>query len=119
MPGTIIPAIAFFGVAQLSSDQKYLSIALITAAVAMVEVAIIGGYTYSTMDLAPNFIGILSGINNTIGLASGFIIPVIISLLTSDVSFAVIHVKYSPIKLCSCSIFVTKLGNYCTMEPRV
>lgn len=49
-------------------------------------VAWIGGYAFSLLDMAPDYVGVLQGINNTIGLAPGFIMPVVISAMTPNVS---------------------------------
>ncbi len=36
------------------------------------------------MDMAPDYVGVLQGINNTIGLTPGFMMPVIIAALTPN-----------------------------------
>lgn len=76
-----------FAVSQLPPEQKYLIMILITIGYSLYEVAWMGGFSFSFLDLAPDYVGILQGINNTIGLAPGFIMPVVISALTADVSF--------------------------------
>ncbi len=86
--GTIIPAVLMFTISQiLSADSKYLIIILITIGYALNEVAWMGGFYFDMMDIAPDFVGILQGINKTIGLAPGFIIPMVISALTPDVLY--------------------------------
>ena len=72
---------------QLTSQHKYLIISLITIGYSLTEFAVMGGYNFAMMDIAPDFLGILNGINKTISLAPGFIIPLIISALTPDVIF--------------------------------
>lgn len=74
-----------FVVSQLPSDQKYVIIGLITIGYALYEVAWMGGFSFSLLDIAPDYVGILQGINNTIGLMPGFIMPVVISKLTPEV----------------------------------
>ena len=75
-----------FVASQINSDQKYLIISLITIGFSLAEVATMGGFNFSLMDVAPEYIGVLQGLNLTIGLTPGFIVPVIISLLTPMVS---------------------------------
>lgn len=75
-----------FVASQLSSEHKYLIISLITISYSLTEFAVMGGFGYAMIDLAPDYLGILQGINKTIGLAPGFIIPLIVSALTSHVN---------------------------------
>ncbi len=75
-----------FAVSQLPPEKKYIIIGLITIGYSMYEVAWMGGFCFSLLDLAPDYVGILQGINNTIGLMPGFIMPVVISVLTPEVS---------------------------------
>jgi hypothetical protein len=83
--GTLFPAILMFTVSQLSPDQKYIIIGLITIGYALCEVTWMGGFSFAFMDMAPDYVGIIQGINNTIGLMPGFIVPVVISNLTPGV----------------------------------
>ena len=75
-----------FAVSQVDSDRKYLIIALITVALSLSEVTNVAGFGSILMEIAPNYMGILQGINNSLGLAPGFIMPVVISALTPDVT---------------------------------
>lgn len=86
--GTIIPAAFMFVVSQLdpSTHGKYLIMALITIGYAIDEVAVMGGFSFCLLDIAPDFVGTLQGINGTIGFTAGFIIPMIVAVLTPDVS---------------------------------
>lgn len=59
---------------------------MITIGYSLNEFAIMGGYWYAMMDIAPDFVGILQGLNKTLGLAPGFIIPPIIAALTPNVT---------------------------------
>ena len=74
-----------FAVSQVSSDQKYVIIGLITIGYALYEVAWMGGFCFSLLDIAPDYVGILQGMNNTIGLMPGFMMPVVIASLTPNV----------------------------------
>ncbi|EFX89865.1 hypothetical protein DAPPUDRAFT_309475 [Daphnia pulex] len=82
--GTLFPAIMMFTVSQLPPDKKYVIIGLITIGYALYEVAWMGGFSFAFMDMAPDYVGIIQGINNTIGLMPGFIMPVVISNLTPE-----------------------------------
>ena len=84
--GTIIPAALMFAVSQMNPDEKYAIISLITVGFGFHEVAVMGGFAFVLLDIAPDFVGILQGINNTIGLTPGFIIPAVVSALTPEVS---------------------------------
>ena len=70
---------------QLTPEHKYFIISLITIGYSLTEFAVMGGYNFAMMDIAPDYFGILQGINKTISLAPGFIIPLIISALTHHV----------------------------------
>lgn len=83
--GTLIPAAMMFAVSQMNPEEKYAIISLITVGFGFHEVAVMGGFAFVLLDIAPDFVGILQGINNTIGLAPGFIIPMIVSALTPEV----------------------------------
>lgn len=48
--------------------------------------AVMGGLLLSFLDMAPDFVGILVGLARTIGSATGFIIPSLISFMTPNVS---------------------------------
>jgi len=82
--GTVTAAAAMFGVSQMGADQKYLIVALIAIGMSLAEVANVGGFKIVLMDVAPSFMGILQGINNSIGLTPGFIMPVVITVLTPN-----------------------------------
>ena len=83
--GTVIPAAMMFTVSQLGPDQKYLIIAFITIGLSLSEATFVAGFGNVLMDVAPNYMGILLGINNTLGLTSGFIMPLVIAALTPNV----------------------------------
>jgi len=75
-----------FAVSQVEPGQKYLIIALITVGLALTEVTYVAGYGIVLMDVAPNFMGVLQGINNSLGLSPGFIMPMVIAALTPNAS---------------------------------
>ena len=80
------PAAMCFAVFNMNSDHKYLIISLITIGVSLTEVTMMGGFYYALMDVAPEYSGILQGIKNTVGLSTGFIVPMIVSFLTPTVN---------------------------------
>ena len=82
---------------QLTPEHKYFIISLITIGYSLTEFAVMGGYNFAMMDIAPDYFGILQGINKTISLAPGFIIPLIISALTPHVIMFFILSKLSRI----------------------
>jgi len=84
--GTLGPAAMMFAVFNMNSDHKYLIISLITIGVSLTEVTMMGGFYYALMDVAPEYSGILQGIKNTVGLSTGFIVPMIVSFLTPTVN---------------------------------
>lgn len=48
-------------------------------------VAIIGGFNLCCLDLAPDFVGILQGLNNVGFAVQGLLVPVIVSAITTQV----------------------------------
>lgn len=74
-----------FVASQLTPAYKYYVISMITIGYSLTEFAVMGGYCYTMIDIAPDFVGILQGINKTLGLAPGFITPLVIAALTSNV----------------------------------
>ena len=89
--GTFIPAALLFVVSQLHFEQKYAIIGVITIGYSMAEIAGMGGFRYALFDAAPQYIGVLQGLTNSIGLAPGFVMPVIIAALTTNVNCTFIH----------------------------
>ena len=85
LKGTLAPGVLIFVASQLTSEHKYFTISLVTIGYSLTEFAVMGGYFYAMMDLAPEFVGILQGINKTVGLAPGFITPLVIAALTPHV----------------------------------
>ena len=92
--GTVTAAAAMFGVSQMGADQKYLIVALIAIGMSLAEVANVGGFKIVLMDVAPSFMGILQGINNSIGLTPGFIMPVVITVLTPNVTSKIHFLRF-------------------------
>ncbi|KAK4022974.1 hypothetical protein OUZ56_008416 [Daphnia magna] len=108
--GTLIPGALMFVSSQLSSEYKYFIISLITISYSLTEFAVMGGFGYAMIDLAPDFLGILQGINKTISLAPGFITPLIVSALTphgSSEEWKHVFILFGALYVLSCLVFVT------------
>ncbi|XP_046649856.1 sialin-like [Daphnia pulicaria] len=80
--GFLLPAISFFAVGQLTSEWRYVAVFLLALSQAGSEIAIMGGFMFSNIDLAPQYSGVLQGISNTIGTVPGFVSPIAIAYLT-------------------------------------
>ncbi|XP_045027408.1 sialin-like [Daphnia magna] len=108
--GTLMPGALMFVSSQLSSEYKYFIISLITISYSLTEFAVMGGFGYAMIDLAPDYIGILQGINKTISLAPGFITPLIVSALTphgSSEEWKHVFILFGALYVLSCLVFVT------------
>ena len=75
-----------FMVAQLTFEWRYVAVFLLALSQAGSEIAIMGGFLLSNIDLAPQYTGVLQGIANTIGTIPGFVTPICIAWLTPEVS---------------------------------
>jgi hypothetical protein len=54
-----LPAISFFVVGQLTSHWRYVAVFLLALSQAGSEIAIMGGFMLSNIDLAPQYSGVL------------------------------------------------------------
>jgi len=59
----------------------------------IVIVTWVGGFTFSYLDMAPDFVGILQGINLTIASLAGFVMPIVIGKLTPSVIILIITIQ--------------------------
>ena len=57
--GFLIPAISIFVVTQLTFEWRYVAVVLLALSQAGIEIAIMGGYLLSNIDLAPQFSGVM------------------------------------------------------------
>ncbi|KAI9554402.1 hypothetical protein GHT06_019674 [Daphnia sinensis] len=80
--GFLLPACSFFIVCQLTFEWRYIAVFLLALSQAGSEIAIMGGFMLSNIDLAPQYSGVLQGISNTIGTVPGFVSPIVIAYLT-------------------------------------
>ncbi|XP_032784846.2 sialin isoform X2 [Daphnia magna] len=80
--GFLLPACSFFIVGQLTFEWRYIAVFLLALSQAGSEIAIMGGFMFSNIDLAPQYSGVLQGISNTIGTIPGFVSPIVIAYLT-------------------------------------
>jgi len=83
--GLLGGALFLVGVSFLNCTQTALAVTLMTLSTTMSGVSLCGFFV-NNMDIAPQYAGTLMGISNGIAAASGFIAPLIASVLTTDVS---------------------------------
>lgn len=97
---------------QLTFEWRYIAVFLLALSQAGSEIAIMGGFMFSNIDLAPQYSGVLQvtynhyslitqkmsqmikfllqsfkGISNTIGTIPGFVSPIVIAYLTPSVKW--------------------------------
>lgn len=75
-----------FVVGQLTFDYRYVAVFLLALSQAGSEIAIMGGFLLSNIDLAPQYSGVLQGISSTVGTIPGFVTPSVIAFLTPNVT---------------------------------
>lgn len=80
--GFLLPALSVLAVGQLSYEHRYVAVLLLAVSQAAGELAIMGGFLLSNMDLAPQYTGVLQGLASTVGTVPGFVSPVVMSYLT-------------------------------------
>ena len=85
--GFLLPALSVLAVGQLSYEHRYVAVLLLAVSQAAGELAIMGGFLLSNMDLAPQYTGVLQGLASTVGTVPGFVSPVVMSYLTPQVIF--------------------------------
>jgi len=83
--GLLGGALFLVGVSFLNCTQTALAVTFMSLATTMSGVSLCGFFV-NHMDIAPQYAGTLMGISNGIAAASGFIAPLIASVLTTDVS---------------------------------
>ena len=75
-----------FGVSQTGPDKKYLILPFIIIGASSCEMTHVAGIGLVLMDVSPSYFGILHGINNTISVTPGIVMPLVIAALTPDVT---------------------------------
>ena len=80
----MIPALSLFAVTFMYCDSYLGGLILVSVGQAFLEFAMMGGYLFSIFELAPSFAGILTGITNTFGVITGFVCPMVVTLLTPN-----------------------------------
>lgn len=78
--GTIVKGLFVIGLAY-SGCNSMAAIVLLTLAVG-VHGSVSTGPLAAVVDIAPNFAGVTLGISGMVGVASGFVSPIIVGLLT-------------------------------------
>jgi len=82
--GFVLPALSMFVVGQLTFAYRYVAVFLLALSQAGSEIAIMGGFLLSNIDLAPQYSGVLQGISSTVGTIPGFVTPTVIAYLTPN-----------------------------------
>lgn len=59
MTGFLFPVVSFFVVGQLTFEWRYMAVFLLALSQAGSEIAIMGGFLLSNIDLAPQYSGVL------------------------------------------------------------
>lgn len=80
--GTLIPAALLFVVSCMDAINKYTIITLISVCYALTELTNTAGFQTALIDIAPRFVGVLAGINVSIGLLPGIVMPLVVAALT-------------------------------------
>ena len=82
----LVPAGLLVGVAYTESDKPFQAMTLLTLGVALTGVQYGGGLYLNAGDIAPQYAGIIYGISNTFATIPGFVSPLAIGYLTTQVS---------------------------------
>ncbi|XP_031552976.1 sialin-like isoform X2 [Actinia tenebrosa] len=89
----LVPTCLLISVSYIGSDGKVLAVALISASMGFSALCE-SGYSVNQMDIAPRYVGIISGIGNAIGSASGVIAPFVVANSSSVAKGALHHSNY-------------------------
>jgi ACS family sodium-dependent inorganic phosphate cotransporter-like MFS transporter 5 len=79
----LVPACLLISVSYVGSDGKVLAVVLISALLGFSSL-ISSGYTVNQLDIAPRYVGIITGLGNTIGTIPGIVAPFVVGWLTND-----------------------------------
>ncbi|XP_065566503.1 uncharacterized transporter slc-17.2-like isoform X2 [Artemia franciscana] len=82
--GTLVPALMMFCIGLFDCESRGSILILLSISTAMSELAFVGGYHYSVLDVAPDYAGVVTGVSNTIATSSGFVSPALVALLTPN-----------------------------------
>ena len=83
--GSLAPAFFIVLTGYLGRDVK-IAVIFLTIGVAMSGCQYGSGFIVNPVDIAPRYAGIIFGISNTTGTLGGFLAPIVIGLITTDVS---------------------------------
>lgn len=84
--GSLVPACLLVGVAFLDCSHAVVAVVVLTLGVAMTGCLYGAGLYISFADLSPRHAGVLYGISNTIATVPGFVAPIVIGVITRNVS---------------------------------
>ena len=85
-PGSVVPAGLLVGVAFLDCSHAPVAVAVLTMGVAMTGCLYGAGLYINFADLSPRHAGVLYGISNTLATVPGFVAPIVIGVITHNVS---------------------------------
>ena len=81
-----MPAMCYIAVTFFTCDNRYIILGLLCLASLSLDFGFLGSYLLTLLELAPPYIGLLTGISNTIGSIPGIISPMIIGYITTNVN---------------------------------
>ncbi|KAK3096146.1 hypothetical protein FSP39_023717 [Pinctada imbricata] len=84
--GSILPAIFVIGTGYLGCEKSVYAVVLLTMGVTTMGCQYGSGFLINSIDIAPNFAGIIFGISNTFATLPGFFSPYAIGELTQNKS---------------------------------
>ena len=82
-PGTFVVAVGY-----MTCEQSTTAVILLTLGVAMSGFQYGSGWMVNPVDIAPRYAGVIFGISNTFATVPGFVAPIVIGLITTNVSAA-------------------------------
>ena len=86
--GEMLPAIFVIGVGFMDCHHAAGGVVLLTVGVSMCGFQYGSGFVVNPGDIAPRYAGIIFGISNTFGTIPGFLAPIAIGIITSEVRLA-------------------------------
>ena len=100
-PGSVVPAGLLVGVAFLDCSHASVAVAVLTMGVAMTGCLYGAGLYINFADLSPRHAGVLYGISNTLATVPGFVAPIVIGVITHNVSHLSSVTSWLPRSFCS------------------
>nr|CAD7413354.1 unnamed protein product [Timema cristinae] len=82
--GAVLAGVSLLFLTMLTCQQQYLAVSLITLSLVVADIAFTSGYACSFLELAPPYVGFLTGINNVFGSLAGVLSPTLVGLVTPN-----------------------------------